>query len=342
MDIIEADTIPWLTSDACHVVSCDICEYMKNGPEPNNGEGYFPYIFHSSCNQCSSRQHAEKLTLCSFCSHLRLYHLLDCSATGVDLYEDICLNMLTLATVRERQSYCQLCRLFAIVIENSAGSYDVIKPHTPVAMTVILRQGRPGLFHYFDNNLDYGEDMLDVYPLQADVETGEGSPVPRYANSQGQAFLVTPDSLGTFVDWQKLCSWFSPASARDSLKGNIFWDFRGLKLVDVTHDELIEAESPSPFFALSYVFGGVKGAIVKREAVSSSGKISRHRLPATIRDVITVCARVGVRYLWVDQLCIDQEDQDHLQQQLDQMVLNRPYAPLLPLTERMLSLVFLE
>ncbi|KAE8326295.1 hypothetical protein BDV39DRAFT_206188 [Aspergillus sergii] len=70
----------------------------------------------------------------------------------------------------------------------------------------------------------------------------------------------------------KLCSWLSPISARDSVDGYISWDFQGLKLIDVTRDELIEAESPSPFFALSYVFGEAKGAIVKRESVSSSGK----------------------------------------------------------------------
>ncbi|KAB8200995.1 hypothetical protein BDV34DRAFT_203610 [Aspergillus parasiticus] len=101
--------------------------------------------------------------------------------------------------------------------------------------------------------------MLDVYPLRAEVETGEGSPVSMYANSQGQASPVTPDSLDTFVDWEKPCSWFSPTSARDSFDGYISWDFQGLKLIDVTRDELIEAESPFPFFALSYVLRGAKG-----------------------------------------------------------------------------------
>jgi hypothetical protein len=31
-------------------------------------------------------------------------------------------------------------------------------------------------------------------------------------------------------------------------------------------------------------------------------------LPRTISDTITVCKELGIRYLWVDRLCIRQDD----------------------------------
>jgi hypothetical protein len=42
-------------------------------------------------------------------------------------------------------------------------------------------------------------------------------------------------------------------------------------------------------------------------------------LPATIRDATTACENMGLQYLWVGQLCIDQGNADELQLQVNQM-----------------------
>ncbi|KAI4244556.1 MAG: hypothetical protein L6R42_010434, partial [Xanthoria sp. 1 TBL-2021] len=45
------------------------------------------------------------------------------------------------------------------------------------------------------------------------------------------------------------------------------------------------------------------------------GKLQRlaSEVPNTIRDAIDVTAKIGQRFLWVDRLCIVQDDEAHLQ-----------------------------
>jgi hypothetical protein len=47
--------------------------------------------------------------------------------------------------------------------------------------------------------------------------------------------------------------------------------------------------------------------------------LSRHQLPAAIVDAIALVADIGERYLWVDSLCIVQDDGDHKQAAINQM-----------------------
>ncbi|KAI1374078.1 heterokaryon incompatibility protein-domain-containing protein [Hypoxylon crocopeplum] len=42
-------------------------------------------------------------------------------------------------------------------------------------------------------------------------------------------------------------------------------------------------------------------------------------LPASIKDSMKVCRRLGYRYMWIDRLCIRQDDDDHKKEQLGQM-----------------------
>ncbi|KAF2028842.1 hypothetical protein EK21DRAFT_25979, partial [Setomelanomma holmii] len=73
-----------------------------------------------------------------------------------------------------------------------------------------------------------------------------------------------------------------------------------------------EPNDPVPYLTLSYCWGGDQEYGTTAETFSQSkDHIDLEELSATIRDAITVSVDMGFQYLWVDSLCIIQDnDQD--------------------------------
>jgi len=67
------------------------------------------------------------------------------------------------------------------------------------------------------------------------------------------------------------------------------------------------------YVALSYVWGGSRQPTVALNVPFSA------RMPQTIEDAMEVTRRLGKRYLWVDGLCIDQNDEEHKREQIAMM-----------------------
>lgn len=85
-----------------------------------------------------------------------------------------------------------------------------------------------------------------------------------------------------------------------------------LLLVDVEDMCLVEVD-PSRYFALSYVWGA---AVMFKTVRSNLGLLKQQgsikqlgdKLPLLIRDAISVVRQLEERYLWVDTLCVVQDD----------------------------------
>lgn len=70
-------------------------------------------------------------------------------------------------------------------------------------------------------------------------------------------------------------------------------------------------EEQGPYVALSYCWGTCEVVKTLSTNIESFHKaLPLDRLPQTIKDAITVTRRLGFRYLWVDALCIIQDDHD--------------------------------
>ena len=95
---------------------------------------------------------------------------------------------------------------------------------------------------------------------------------------------------------------------------------RHFRLIEIAEDrddmckivQLDTSTTPLPdYVALSYVWGaaGAKGLNLKHANLAElSERIPPERLPKTIADAITVTRRLGLRYIWIDSLCIIQDD----------------------------------
>lgn len=109
-------------------------------------------------------------------------------------------------------------------------------------------------------------------------------------------------------------------------------DIRPTYLVDVLQKCLVKGlEVTTGYVALSYTWGETKALRnetklcqqLQQPGILSTDEIAQ-ALPPTIRDALAVVEYFGQRYLWVDALCIVQDDKDHLDFQLSQM--HRIYA----------------
>ena len=86
------------------------------------------------------------------------------------------------------------------------------------------------------------------------------------------------------------------------------------RVVDVLKGCVVDAPPDCEYVALSYVWGNVNQLRLTSNtlhALSQDGALhGRFQAATTIQDAIELCRSMGIQYLWVDSLCILQEDLD--------------------------------
>ncbi|KAF2664091.1 HET-domain-containing protein [Microthyrium microscopicum] len=98
-----------------------------------------------------------------------------------------------------------------------------------------------------------------------------------------------------------------------------------LWLIDIANRRVVLANSSTDYAALSYVWGAARRDYTHFQNIRSEHSESwpdiemlvdenevlstelPQDLPATISDAIEFCSKLGIEYLWVDSICIDQE-----------------------------------
>jgi hypothetical protein len=75
--------------------------------------------------------------------------------------------------------------------------------------------------------------------------------------------------------------------------------------------KLIPSDGPEKYAALSYCWGGdQKSKLTKDRLGTAQSGMPDSSLPQTIQDAIHITRRLDLRFLWVDSLCITQDDSD--------------------------------
>ncbi|KAI0155972.1 heterokaryon incompatibility protein-domain-containing protein [Pestalotiopsis sp. NC0098] len=81
-----------------------------------------------------------------------------------------------------------------------------------------------------------------------------------------------------------------------------------LNLIDCRTRRLVARMSSETYVVLSYVWGGVPRTSLNSES-----------LPRTLEDAIEVTLSLGFQYIWIDQFCVDQDNHDIKQKQIQTM-----------------------
>ncbi|KAH7078125.1 heterokaryon incompatibility protein-domain-containing protein [Paraphoma chrysanthemicola] len=93
---------------------------------------------------------------------------------------------------------------------------------------------------------------------------------------------------------------------------------KGMRLIDLDTQRIVAADrlQDPHWIALSYVWGSPQHCS-PIEVIG--GNRLPDKLPRTIEDAITVAKRLEFRYIWIDELCVDQNDAAHCASQIKQM-----------------------
>ncbi|KAF7536419.1 hypothetical protein G7054_g4550 [Neopestalotiopsis clavispora] len=95
-----------------------------------------------------------------------------------------------------------------------------------------------------------------------------------------------------------------------------------LRLIDLKHSRVIEADSSYRYTALSYVWGKTTKPLMTRETLPKillKGGLQCINVPRTIMDAMQFTEDLGYRFMWVDSICIVQDDADDKKMQLPNM-----------------------
>lgn len=95
-----------------------------------------------------------------------------------------------------------------------------------------------------------------------------------------------------------------------------------ITLIDIVDQCLVHASSDAKYFALSYVWGQVKMWDTLRSNHAQRlipGSLAEVHFPKTIRDAMAVVHSLGERYLWVDAICLVQDDGEQMARDIPNM-----------------------
>lgn len=137
--------------------------------------------------------------------------------------------------------------------------------------------------------------------------------------------FIKPRTAPT-VETSRMLNWVSScerlhgstcALTTDVTFDKAFRTLKVLRLLDVKTNCLVETTSLERYVALSYVWGSVSSfrlTTMNRPALLIQGSLEKvtESLPNTIKDAIVLTRHLGCRYLWVDALCLLQNDTEDL------------------------------
>ncbi|KAF2501411.1 HET-domain-containing protein [Lophium mytilinum] len=268
-------------------------------------------LFHIECPSCSKAEQLLPPRLCTTCQHLRIRHLIICRPTN-DSHEKT-ETVVTIDPFHEGSADCEFCDFVATCLIahcKHSGNDVAIMMNGTFSLGLPRVPGGPCRIGPLSKNI-YAR-------FNASKEPGTG--------------LLQLDRrvlLSETVDWPTIGGWLSEqhiTTTQDSeTLPYLERELRDVRVIDITQSRVVNLPPSCRYVALSYVWGTEPAGQFQtvRSNISELGKVgslARVELPRTITDAIAACKALGQNYLWIDRLCIIQDDFPEMKAtQLDQM-----------------------
>ncbi len=257
--------------------------------------------------------------LCDLCSKFDLRRALKTGKETLELghIEDV-----------SKRTTCPLCHLVTLLVHPDWIKEKFACRATPTA----IDDASVGSCHLrFD-----GTDITVVVPLPAmPTGAGPGKALAKRATllAQDAPLLGVDSSRGALllkdkIDLDLVRSWLQDCTEHHGLCGGKHEWLRGLpsdfRVIDVYQERVVLADPDCRYIALSYVWGKCYPLMLKKsnhEKLETEGALgeSAENISKVVRDAMSLVRGIGERFLWVDSLCIVQDDSESKMKQITRM-----------------------
>lgn len=228
--------------------------------------------------------------------------------------------------IESRASSCAGCRSIAAFVNFKRRQRAFDSNAVPYTVTAHLKRLQPRLLILIGDlsgvssndmsarraNLHHLSSLFCYSPTRVTLDEGRGREAPASVNTDLiKKWIHRCDTAHEHTCIRKYDNFLLPTAART------FIDVEQLCIVT-------PSDSNVRYIALSYVWGAAQVLIALKSNIAQlrqPGAFERpeFRLPRTVWDAMTLCQRLGVRYLWVDSVCIVQDDLEVKREQLRAM-----------------------
>lgn len=140
--------------------------------------------------------------------------------------------------------------------------------------------------------------------------------VKRVLSKNDESVPEVDQFVGSSISWKQIRQWIDSCSTEHAECLPTGTGPSGMRLIDVRDRKVTPELNPRDchaFVALSYVWGknidSGKCVLLKANTTQLEQTNGLGNLPKTIEDAMTICESLGQRFLWVDRLCIVQDDE---------------------------------
>ncbi|KAF7954714.1 hypothetical protein EAE96_005833 [Botrytis aclada] len=258
---------------------------------------------------------------CSFCSLLARQFLrikrreiyLNARSRGVDLHGLTLTGLLELA-------YTEALTEFGRAVE---WIIDPFSESLQLSLNTISSDGMLSIWWPENTVDDINDEPTRLPMLAADHGTIFGGVTkPWIPLPSGR--ISTERDLDMFSDCFNSCLKNHEKCRETQMTGALTSGFGPSRLIDIADMKIVKMgihELPK-YFILSYVWGRPPFLLLEKKnenEFSTPGSLTTQRIPQTILDAIDITRRFETRYLWVDALCIVQDDLESKMHEIDRM-----------------------
>ena len=249
-------------------------------------------------------------SLCELCDQT-----VDRQVTLIDLRNSLlCPGCRSILHVIYGKRYCLLSELFAnsALWKDSPFSIKWSKTRSGFEAAIDLEEERVGALSLISKSR-----VSETLPVG---HTDQGTQLEDEHITSGwlQSSVSTPQLIRF---WLSLCQNRHPECSRTR---NVSEKSTSMLVIDVHRMCLVSAPISCEYVALSYVHGNIESIETRLnnlDMLCQTGSLHKmaKKLPSSIRDSILLVQRLGLDYLWIDRLCIVQDDPIARQEQMNKM-----------------------